>query len=163
MQARAQDSPPAEAKDEPSVHKPSIHEPSIHEPSIHEPSREPSILVGMTLSDMFAKYGAPQTVYVSRGVETWQDDAVFVYPAPYGGIECYVFKDRVWQVGVKSALGVKVGDSRTAAALVLGENRQDFDNCALYPLAPKAWPLTLRLNFDVNGKIQAIFIYRPDF
>jgi hypothetical protein len=124
---------------------------------------DPSALVGMTLSDMFAKYGVPQTVYVSRGVETWQDDAVFVYPAPYGGIECYVYKDRIWQVGVKSALGVKIGDSRTAAALVLGENRQDFDNCALYPLAPKAWLLTLRLNFDANGKIQAIFIYRPDF
>ena len=124
---------------------------------------ETSALVGMTLSDMFAKYGVPQTVYVSRGVEVWQDDAVFVYPALYGGIECYVYKDRVWQVGVKAAFGVKVGDSRTAAALVLGENRRDFDNCALYPLAHKAWPLTLRLNFDDNGKIQAIFIYRPDF
>jgi hypothetical protein len=118
-----------------------------------------SALVGLTLKDLFSRFGAPESVYAIRGSEAWQDDVVFVYQ----NYDFYVYKDHVWQVGVKSAFGVKIGDSRGTVLLALDEEkRHDFDTCILFPLPSHGWPLMLRLNFDNAEKTQAIFIYRPD-
>jgi hypothetical protein len=114
--------------------------------------------VGMRLDDLFQRFGPPQTVYAARGGETWQDDVVFVYKEG----DFYVYRDRVWQIGIKSVYGIKVGDAKAVAMLVLGENVQDQGDYALYSFSGGAWPLLLRVNFTA-GKISAIYVYRPDY
>jgi hypothetical protein len=102
--------------------------------------------------------GVPQSVYAVRGIEEWQDDVVFVYTTG----DYYVFKDRVWQMGVKAAFRIRAGDPKAAALLVLGEGVEDRGDHLLYPIAGLNWPLTLRCNFDSSGKVTVIFIYRSD-
>jgi hypothetical protein len=115
-------------------------------------------VIGMTVAEIFSQFGAPQTVYAVRGEDVWQDDVVFVYK----DFDCYVYQDRVWQIGLKSALGINIGDSRDVAALVLGDVAVVFDNCMIASLPSKDWPLAIRVNFNEQGKITALFIYRPD-
>jgi hypothetical protein len=119
---------------------------------------EEAALIGLTLEELFSLKGVPQSVYAIRGAEAWQDDAALVY----ADCDCYILVDRVWQVSVKATLGIKTGDTRTAVSTMLGESRQDFEMCILFQLPSKVWPLTLRVNFDKAGKVQTIFIYRPD-
>jgi hypothetical protein len=69
----------------------------------------------------------------------------------------------VWQVGLKSALDIRLGDPAGVAFLVLGEGVQSFEGYLLYTLPSRAWPLQLRLNLDGAGKITAMYIYRSDF
>ncbi|MDR0876806.1 MAG: hypothetical protein LBN21_02045, partial [Treponema sp.] len=57
-----------------------------------------SELIGLTLAEVLDRFGAPESVYAVRGVETWQDDVVFMYPDR----DLYIYKDRVWQLGVSS-------------------------------------------------------------
>ncbi|HCC36460.1 MAG TPA: hypothetical protein DEQ14_01940 [Treponema sp.] len=120
---------------------------------------EASALIGLKLDELAARFGLPQTVYASRGQETWQDDVVFVY----GVGEFYIFKDRVWQVSLKTAGGIALGDPKAAVTLTLGETAEDNGAYVLFPLPPVGWPLTLRVNFNPAGSVSAIFIYRPDF
>ena len=115
-------------------------------------------LIGITLNELFERYGLPQYVYSDRGEEVWQDDVVFAY----AGADFYIFKDRVWKISVKSAYGINVGDNKTIAQLVLGETVQDYGDYILYSFAPGVWPLAMRLNINA-GKIAAMFIYRSDF
>jgi hypothetical protein len=114
--------------------------------------------IGMKLDDLYRRFGSPQTVYTARGGETWQDDVVFVYKEG----DFYVYRDRVWQIGVKSIYGIRVGDVKSVAMLVLGENAQDQGDYALYSFSGGAWPLSLRVNFT-SGRISAIYVYRPDY
>lgn len=114
--------------------------------------------MGMSLAELLSRFGAPRTVYAARGDEVWQDDVVF----EYGEGDFYVFRDRVWQVGLKAAYGIKLGDSRPAALLVLGDNARDQGEYALLSLPGGGWPLMLRFHFNA-GLVSAIFIYRPDF
>jgi len=114
--------------------------------------------IGLRLEDVFLRYGAPNTVHAARGNEYWQDDVVFVY----NEWDFYIFRDRVWQIGLKSAYGMKIGDPKVAALLVLGDKAQDKEDYLLYPLTGSAWPLSLRVNLNA-GKISGIFIYRADF
>ena len=114
--------------------------------------------VGLKLDDLVMRFGIPKTVYAVRGDEVWQDDVVFVYDEG----DFYIFKDRVWQIGIKSAMGLKIGDTRAVALLILGEKAQDEGDYVLYPLPAAGWPLSLRINFNAN-KVTAIYVYRPDF
>jgi hypothetical protein len=114
--------------------------------------------IGMKLDDLYKRFGSPQTVYAARGGETWQDDVVFVYNEG----DFYIYRDRVWQVAVKSIYGIRVGDAKGVVMLVLGENAKDQGDHALYSFSGGAWPLSLRVNFSA-GKISAIYIYRPDY
>jgi hypothetical protein len=123
-----------------------------------------SSLVGLTLGELFSSLGVPQSVYVVRGIEDWQDDVVFVYKEA----DCYLYRERVWQIGVESAFDIKIGDTRSVVKLVLDrgepkQNMQEFDGYILCALPSRGWPLTFRINFDNAGKVRAIFIYRPDF
>ena len=119
---------------------------------------EPVIFVGMTLDELFSRFGPPQSVFSARGEERWQDDVVFTYNEG----DFYIHRNRVWQVGLRYAYGIRVGDLRAVAFLVFGENASDEGDFLLYPIPGGAWPLSLRMNFT-NDRVSAIFIYRPDF
>ncbi|MDR2101350.1 MAG: hypothetical protein LBP43_02115 [Treponema sp.] len=120
---------------------------------------DPASLIGLTLEGMISRFGVPQSVYALRGPEEWQDDVVFVYDQG----DFYVYKDRIWQLGVNAAYNIKVGDPRGTVFLVLGEEIQNFEDHIISPLPGRAWPLALRVNFDPSGLVSAIFVYRPDF
>ena len=117
------------------------------------------LYVGMKLEELLGKFGTPQSVYAARGQEPWQDDVVFTYSEG----DFYVFKDRVWQVSVKTACGVSVGEPKQAALLALGEEAADLGDHLFLPLPDSGWPLALRVNLNTSGKVSAIFIYRPDY
>jgi hypothetical protein len=121
-------------------------------------AEDPAALVGLTLEELIARFGPPESVYAARGLEPWQDDVVFVY----GDRDFYVYKDRVWQLGLESVYGVRVGESRAAAALIL-EDLRLFDTYGLLSLPGGSWPLTLRLEWGTTNAVSAIYIYRPDF
>jgi len=114
--------------------------------------------IGLRLEDMFLRYGAPKTVHAARGDEYWQDDVVFVY----NDWDFYIYRDRVWQIGLKSGYGVKIGDAKAAALLALADKAQNNGDYLLYPLTGGVWPLSLRVNFNA-GKISGIFVFRTDF
>jgi hypothetical protein len=119
----------------------------------------PAVLVGITLDTLLKRFGTPQAVYAARGAEEWQDDVVFVYSEG----DFYVFKDRVWQVGLKSLRGIKPGDSKPAALLLLGEEAEDRGDHILLPLPSGSWPLALRVGLNEKGFVSALYVYRPDF
>ena len=114
--------------------------------------------IGLRLEDLFMRFGAPKTVHSARGNEDWQDDVVFVYSE----WDFYIYRDRVWQIGLKSGYGVKIGDSKAAAILALADKAQDNGDYLLYPLTGGSWPLSLRVNFTA-GRVSGIFVYRTDF
>ena len=114
--------------------------------------------IGLKLEDLFLRYGVPNTVYTSRGNEYWQDDVVFAYSE----WDFYIYRDRVWQIGLKSGYGMKIGDAKAAALIALGDKARVEDDYLLYPLTGNAWPLSLRVNFNA-GKISGIFVFRTDF
>ncbi|MDR0628376.1 MAG: hypothetical protein LBG24_01780 [Treponema sp.] len=118
-----------------------------------------SSFVGLTLEELITRFGFPQSVCAVRGIETWQDDVVFTYEAG----DFYIYKDRVWQIQVKTAYGIKIGDNLASISWILGEGTQMYSTYFLIPLRGHPWPLTLRLNVNSAGLISAIFIYRPDF
>jgi hypothetical protein len=114
--------------------------------------------IGLKLEDLFQRFGAPKTVHAARGDEDWQDDVVFIYNEG----DFYIYRDRVWQIGLKSGYGVKIGDPKAAALLVFADKAQDNGDYLLYPITGGAWPLSLRINFTA-GKISGIFVFRTDF
>jgi hypothetical protein len=119
----------------------------------------PAPLIGLTLEGAIAQFGAPKSVYPIRGLEAWQDDVVF----EYDDRDLYIYKDRVWQVGLKTAYGISLGDRRAAALLALGEGYQHYDDHILFPLPSRSWPLMLRVNVNAAGTVSALFVYRSDF
>jgi hypothetical protein len=120
---------------------------------------DPASLIGLKLENLLSRFGAPQAVYAVRGEEEWQDDVVFVY----GEGDFYVYKDRVWQIKVKAAYGVRLGDPRPAVVLSLGEAAEDFENYITLSLPSKGWPLAFRVNLDPSGFVSALYVYRVDF
>jgi hypothetical protein len=126
-------------------------------PEAQAAAEDPASFIGLTLEELVGRFGIPHSVYAVRGLEEWQDDVVFVYAQG----DFYVFKDRVWQVGLKSAYRVRAGDPRGVVFLIFQE-ADDRGGYALCPLSGQDWPLTLRYNFDGTGKVSEIFIYRSD-
>jgi hypothetical protein len=118
-----------------------------------------STYIGITLETLIDRFGVPKSVYAVRGNAEWQDDVVFVYDA----MDCYIFKDRVWQVGLKSYRRIRIGDARPAAVLELGENVLDEGNRLRLPLPGRGWPLELQINLDSSDLVTAIFVFRSDF
>jgi hypothetical protein len=121
-------------------------------------TNDPASLIGASLRDLIAIFGAPQSVYATRGPNLWQDDVVFAY----GDWEFYIYKDRVWQISLKTAYGIKVGERRDVIPLVLGAQVQAYDAYMLYTYSNRSWPISLRFNTDRNGLVSAIFIFRAD-
>jgi hypothetical protein len=120
---------------------------------------EPASLIGLSLENLLSRFGVPQAVYAVRGNEEWQDDVVFVYDAG----DFYVYKDRVWQIKLRAAYGIRLGDPRPAVFLTLGEEAQDFEDHIIFSLPSRGWPLALRINLDSSGFVSAVYVYRPDF
>ena len=120
---------------------------------------DPLDLIGLTLGELIGTYGIPLSVYAVRGLEVWQDDVVFVYD--HG--DYYVYRDRVWQVGIGSAKGISVGDPRGLVSLLLGPDYITRGNSILFFIDDKSWPLMVRFDFDSNDMVKVIFIYRTDF
>jgi hypothetical protein len=114
--------------------------------------------IGLKLEDLLTRFGTPKAVHAVRGDDSWQDDVVFVY----NEWDFYIYRDRVWQIGLKSGYGVKIGDSKAAALLALADKARDNGDYLLYPITGNAWPLSLRVNFTA-GKISGMFVYRTDF
>jgi hypothetical protein len=120
---------------------------------------EPAALVGLTLAETLSRFGVPRAVYPVRGREEWQDDVVFEYENQ----DLYIHRDRVWQLGLKAAYGITLGDPRQLALLVLGEGARTFSGYILASLSGGAWPLEFRINLDPQDKVSGLFIYRSDF
>ena len=120
---------------------------------------DPSVLVGATLDGIFSRFGVPQSVHTVRGLEAWQDDVVFSYP----DWDLYWFKDRVWQVGLTTAYGLKKGDTLDTIISTLGKPVQQTDNTLVYSLPSRAWPLRMRILLDNTGALQTLYIFRSDF
>jgi len=114
--------------------------------------------IGLKLEDLLLRYGAPKTVHAVRGDDSWQDDVVFVY----NEWDFYIYRDRVWQIGLKSGYGMKIGDTKAAALQALADKARVEGDYLLYPITEGAWPMSLRVNFNA-GKISGIFVYRTDF
>jgi hypothetical protein len=119
---------------------------------------EPEALIGLTLEGLYRGFGVPQAVWAVRGGEEWQDDVILAYPQG----DFYVYRDRVWQLRVPSARGIRRGDSREAVALALGEGAAEGEDCFVLPIPGRPWPLALRVNMD-SGRVSGIFVYRSDF
>ena len=120
---------------------------------------DPIGIVGITVDELIRRFGAPRSVYAVRGLEEWQDDVVFVYE--HG--DFYIFKDRVWQAGVKELRSIKAGDTRGAVSMALGSAAEIRGNSMFYPVSDYPWPLMLRYDFDSSGRVRVIFITRTDF
>ena len=119
----------------------------------------PANLVGLTLNEVIGRFGIPQGVYAVRGEAEWQDDVVF----SYGDREFYFYRDRVWQVGLKAAFGVRVGENRNVIPLVMGDAVLVEETYSRAALTGWSWPMNARFNNDSRGLVTAIFIYRSDF
>jgi hypothetical protein len=120
---------------------------------------DPEALIGLTLEGLFARFGVPQEMYAVRGVEEWQDDVVLIYPQG----DFYIFRDRVWQVGIRSARGIRVGDPRAAVVLALGEAAVEGEDSFSLPIYGWSWPMGLRVTIGGSGLVAGIFVYRSDF
>ncbi|MDR2768336.1 MAG: hypothetical protein LBB82_08450 [Treponema sp.] len=127
-------------------------------PGVQDIAQDPAMLVGATLSDLVARFGVPKQVKAVRGIAEWQDDVVFIYESG----EYYVYLDRVWQIRVKTAYGVKEGDPRAAVNRVLGEGR-DFEGYSLYQRPSRVWPIMVRINWTSSNRSEGIYIFRSDF
>ncbi|MDR1444722.1 MAG: hypothetical protein LBI94_07580 [Treponema sp.] len=120
---------------------------------------EPETLIGLTLEGVYSRFGVPQEVYAVRGTDEWQDDVVLVYPQG----DFYVYRDRVWQLGIPAVRGIRVGDNRRAVPLALGQNIQEGEDYFLLPISGRPWPIHLRVNIGNSGQVAEIFMYRSDF
>ncbi|MDR1929248.1 MAG: hypothetical protein LBQ44_01340 [Treponema sp.] len=121
-------------------------------------NQDPALLIGLTLTELVGRFGTPKAVYPVRGMAAWQDDVVFTYDSG----EFYIYGNRVWQLKLPSAYGVKTGDPRGAVVRIQGEGK-DFEGYTLFQLPSKVWPLILRVNWDASNRVSGIFIYRSDF
>ena len=132
------------------------------------PNDDPASYIGLTLLELYDRLGPPESVYAARGPEEWQDDVVFVYKQG----DFYILKDRVWQTGLKSAMGIRAGDNVATVSLILGSidsarPAESVDSSGgqkpvFYFLDGKSWPMILRCEFDKQGRVTMIFIYRSD-
>lgn len=143
--------------------------------SIPEAAAAPENLIGLDPAAVFAKLGSPDSLFVARGAEPWQDDAVFSWDF---GLELYWYRDRVWQVGVArgaavSLLGLRPGDSVDKAYSLLGQPAWSTAGASPgipgrkawewnLPNAP--WPLRLRaVAREDDGVLEELYAYRADF
>lgn len=112
------------------------------------------------MESVLTVFGIPQSVHTVRGLSEWQDDVVFVY----NEADFYIFRDTLWQLGLRKAYGIKTGDTRTVAALTLSNmlelNTVAFLQCSVpHP----ALSVKMRANIDRLGLISTLFVYRSDY
>lgn len=143
----------------------------------------PESLIGLDPAAVFARLGTPHSLYVARGAEPWQDDAVFSYDY---GLDLYWYRDRVWQIGVTkgavvSLFGLRPGDSVDKAFSLLGQPAWSGESFSGDPepagaaeaaartawewtLPQSSWPLRLRAVVSADdGVLEELYAYRADF
>jgi hypothetical protein len=125
---------------------------------------DPASLIGLSLDELLALFGAPKGVYAVRGAESWQDDVVFEYK----DLDFYLYRNIVWQVSLQAAYGLKIGDSKEVVAKKLGAGAGSgagsggvYEDFILYSLPPTAWSLNIKVNFK-GARAVSIYIYRGD-
>ena len=119
--------------------------------------------VGMTLEELIIRFGIPRSVHAVRGIVEWQDDVVFVYDAA----DFYIYRNRVWQVGLTSYMGVNTGDFGQIVPLIMdtapGFSMLDSPpNFTAYYMYEQSWPMILRFDLNDAGRVRGIFIFRSD-
>lgn len=141
--------------------------PSIQAAGVHAEAfpADPSSLLGLTPAQALDRFGPPDRVFAVRGREPWQDDVVFSYDEGY---ELFLFKDRVWQVGVGQGyrgpvLGFTLGTAWERAAAIFGAPATLPDGSREWELRGSAWPVRVRGAVDSTGAITELFFYRADF
>lgn len=124
----------------------------------------PGSLLGLTLAQATADFGAPAEVFPVRGKAAWQDDVVFYYP---DHSYLFWFRNRVWQVRVDrrfkgTILGLQMGDSRQKVEKVLGTPFHVGGSSEIFILPDRGFPVRARLFFTDN-KMSDLYVYRGDF
>lgn len=121
-------------------------------------------LLGMTLKQADVAFGPPTQVFPVRGQQAWEDDVVFYYP---DHSYLFWFRDRVWQVRVDrrfagKAIGLKMGESRSAVQGVLGKPFHVGRSSEIFILPDRGFPVRARL-FFTDDKLSDLYVYRGDF
>ncbi|GMO28138.1 MAG: hypothetical protein Pg6A_15940 [Termitinemataceae bacterium] len=120
---------------------------------------ELSSLIGISIHELITRFGPPSTVYPVRGEAVWQDDVVFAYK----DVDFYLVKDRVWQLRVQSANGIRTGDAKTAITMTHGANITDKGNRIIVAVRGFAMPLEYHYYLDSHGRVQSIYLCRSDY
>jgi len=125
---------------------------------------DPSALLGLSLVDSFARFGAPSSVYALRGDESWQDDVAFVYGTGY---TLFMYGDRLWQLRFTkpyagSIFGIFIGDASDKALSILGQPYENGPGYLVYRMPFKSYPVRLRLALQ-DDRIVDAYLFRADF
>jgi hypothetical protein len=125
---------------------------------------DPSALLGLSLVDSFARFGAPASVYALRGDESWQDDVAFVYGTGY---TLFMYGDRLWQLRFTkpyagSIFGIFIGDAADKALSILGQPYENGPGYLVYRMPFKSYPVRLRLALQ-DDRIVDAYLFRADF
>lgn len=120
---------------------------------------DPAALLGLDLPTALAQFGPPRTVRAVRGPDPRQDDVVFAY----GAFDLYWYRDRVWQVALQAAYGVRTGDLRIAVEGVLGAPHLELERALVYQLPSRGWPVRLRVGLSSAGMVESLYVFRADY
>lgn len=125
---------------------------------------DPAPLLGATIAEALARYGAPDSVYAVRGPESWQDDVAFAY-AP--GFTFFLYGNRLWQLRLAppyagSIYGVFLGDNQDKVLSTLGRPYERQSDYFIYRMPYRGYPVMLKLVFD-HLKLIDVYLYRADF
>ncbi len=147
--------------------------PALPAPSPSPPASDPApfavdlpALVGLTLPEALARFGAPEQVFCARGEESWQDDVVFYYPAH---LYLFWYQDRVWQARVDAqhsgdflaSPALAMGSSREEVLAAMGPPMRELGDSLVYHLEDRGYPVRLRLYFR-EGRLADAYCYRGD-
>ncbi|MCL2480241.1 MAG: hypothetical protein FWF38_00870 [Spirochaetaceae bacterium] len=132
---------------------------------------QPENLLGLTPTEVFAKLGAPESVYPLRGKAHWQDDVIFYYNS---NLYLFFFDNRVWQIrcdhrSKQKVVGITPGMKKTAVRGLLGKpyHSEDTEDIYLNPAGitriEKGFPIRLRLIYDKDNNLYDIYLYRGDY
>jgi hypothetical protein len=121
-------------------------------------------LLGSSLGDLFARFGAPASVYTVRGDAAWQDDVAFAFQAGY---TLFLYGDRLWQLRFTkpyagSVYGLFIGDGSDKALSTLGQPYESGPGYLLYRMPYKSYPVRLRLVLQ-EDRIADAYLFRADF
>jgi hypothetical protein len=125
---------------------------------------DPAVLLGLSLGEAFARFGAPASVMPVRGDAEWQDDVAFVYGSGY---TLFMFGDRLWQLRftkpyLGSIYGIFIGDGSDKALSILGQPYENGPGFLLFRMPFKSYPVRLRLALQ-DDRIVDAYLFRADF
>jgi hypothetical protein len=125
---------------------------------------DPAPMLGLSLGDSLARFGAPSSVGAVRGEAAWQDDVAFVYSAGY---TIFLYGDRLWQIRFSkpyagSIYGLFIGDDSGKALSSLGQPYEGGADYLVFRMPYKSYPVRLRLALQ-DGRISDAYLYRADF